>query len=63
MLTALVALQIWSSDRKEHAQEHGATAVEYALMVAFIALGVVVAAKSLGDKTTQVFNKTAASMP
>jgi Flp pilus assembly pilin Flp len=41
--------------------ERGATAVEYALMVGLIAVGIVTAVSALRDKTTDSLNQTAAS--
>lgn len=41
--------------------ERGATAVEYALMVGLISVGIVTAVTALKDKTTDSLNQTAAS--
>jgi Flp pilus assembly pilin Flp len=41
--------------------ERGATAVEYALMVGLIAVGIVTAVSSLRDKTTDSLNQTSCS--
>jgi Flp pilus assembly pilin Flp len=40
-------------------EQHGATAVEYALMVAFIALVIVAAVTFLGQETNKPFQKIA----
>ena len=42
--------------------ERGATAVEYGLMVALIAVVIIVAVKFLGTNLSIVFNKTATSI-
>jgi Flp pilus assembly pilin Flp len=47
--------------RTRRSVERGATAVEYALMVGLIAVGIVTAVSSLRDKTTDSLNQTAAS--
>jgi Flp pilus assembly pilin Flp len=47
--------------RTRRTVERGATAVEYALMVGLIAVGIVTAVSSLRDKTTDSLNQTAAS--
>jgi Flp pilus assembly pilin Flp len=41
--------------------ERGATAVEYALMIGLVAVGIIAALSSLRDKTTDSLNHTAAS--
>jgi Flp pilus assembly pilin Flp len=47
--------------RTRRTVERGATAVEYALMVGLIAVGIVTAVSALRDKTTDSLNQTAAS--
>jgi Flp pilus assembly pilin Flp len=47
--------------RTRRSVERGATAVEYALMVGLIAVGIVTAVSALRDKTTDSLNQTAAS--
>jgi pilus assembly protein Flp/PilA len=42
--------------------ESGATAVEYGLMVALIALVIIVAVVALGDSLSGIFDKTAQSV-
>jgi pilus assembly protein Flp/PilA len=44
-------------------REQGATAVEYGLLVALIAVIIIVAVTALGGKLSSVFNKTSASLP
>ena len=43
--------------------ERGASAVEYGLLVALIAVAIIVAITLLGGKLSGVFNKTTASLP
>ena len=47
----------WSELRERLAQESGATAVEYAIMLAFIAAVIVVAVTFLGQATNGQFEK------
>jgi len=42
--------------------ERGATAVEYGLMVALIAVVIIVAVSALGTNLTGIFNKTASAV-
>ena len=43
--------------------ERGASAVEYGLLVALIAIAIIVAITALGGKLSGVFNKTTSSLP
>ena len=43
--------------------ERGASAVEYGLLVALIAIAIIVAITALGGKLSGVFDKTSASLP
>jgi pilus assembly protein Flp/PilA len=43
--------------------ERGASAVEYGLLVALIAVAIIVAVSLLGGKLSGVFNKTSSSLP
>ena len=43
--------------------ERGASAVEYGLLVALIAVIIIVAVSTLGGKLSGVFDKTQASLP
>jgi pilus assembly protein Flp/PilA len=43
--------------------ERGASAVEYGLLVALIAIGIIVAVSTLGGKLSGVFTKTSNSLP
>jgi pilus assembly protein Flp/PilA len=57
MLQMIVSLQNWFSDRSS--DERGATAVEYGLMVALIAVVIIVAVSLLGKNLSQIFDNTA----
>jgi pilus assembly protein Flp/PilA len=53
LVTAYVATRVWFADvRCRLAQERGATAVEYALMLALIAAVIIGAVTLLGQKTS-----------
>ena len=54
MLKLYTGLQTWWADLKE---EHGATAVEYALMVALIAIVIIVAVTFIGTSAESKFNE------
>jgi pilus assembly protein Flp/PilA len=54
--------QFRSVELKLRNHEGGATAVEYALMVALIAVVIIVAVKLLGTNLSTLFNKTATSI-
>ena len=56
MLELLVNLQSWIAGRKAEIQERGATAVEYALMVGLIAVGIITAVVILKNKVASTFN-------
>jgi pilus assembly protein Flp/PilA len=43
--------------------ERGASAVEYGLLVALIAIAIIVAITALGGKLSGVFDKTTSSLP
>jgi pilus assembly protein Flp/PilA len=43
--------------------ERGASAVEYGLLVALIAVAIIIAVQLLGTKLSGVFNKTSSSLP
>jgi pilus assembly protein Flp/PilA len=43
--------------------ERGASAVEYGLLVALIAVAIIVAVQLLGGKLSGVFDKTSSSLP
>jgi pilus assembly protein Flp/PilA len=56
MLELIVNLQNWTTGRKAEIEERGATAVEYALMVGLIAVGIITAVAALRDKVAKTFN-------
>jgi pilus assembly protein Flp/PilA len=58
MLKITVTTQNWIQLRVEEIRdrEDGATAVEYALMVGLIAVGIITAVAALRDKVSSTFN-------
>lgn len=65
MLKLLVTLQLLAATARDRFtdREQGATAVEYALMVALIAGVIIGAVTLLGHKVTNTFNNVANSIP
>jgi len=59
MLSYLVKLQVKAAALRD---ERGATAVEYGLMVALIAIVIIVAVSLLGSNLSSLFNKVAGSV-
>jgi pilus assembly protein Flp/PilA len=57
MLELFVTSQTWIESRKAEIEERGATAVEYALMVGLIAVGIIGAVVTLKDKIGSTLNK------
>jgi pilus assembly protein Flp/PilA len=58
MLRIYTGISTWWNDLKERAQEEGgATAVEYALMVALIAVVIIVAVTALGNSASDKFDE------
>lgn len=57
MLEMFVNLQTWITGRRAEIEERGATAVEYALMVGLIAVGIITAVVALKDKVSTTFQK------
>ena len=55
MLKSLVSLQSIYLARRAAIEEDGATAVEYALMVGLIAVGIITAVVALKDKVSSTF--------
>jgi pilus assembly protein Flp/PilA len=51
-----------SAELRIRNDDRGATAVEYGLMVALIAIVIIVAVKLLGTNLSTLFNKTATSV-
>jgi pilus assembly protein Flp/PilA len=64
MLRLLVKVQVSlrSAEKRLRNDDNGATAVEYGLMVALIAIVIIVAVKLLGTNLSALFNKTATSV-
>ena len=56
-----VRTQLAAKERMER-MERGASAVEYGLLVALIAIIIIVAVKLLGSNLSSIFNKTATSI-
>jgi pilus assembly protein Flp/PilA len=60
MLKLYTGMQTWWADLKGRAtEEHGATAVEYALMVALIAVVIIAAVSLLGTNASTKFQTVA----
>ena len=55
-------IRIGETVRRFAADDSGATAVEYGLLVAFIALAIVVAVSQVGTKISAVFDSLSASL-
>jgi pilus assembly protein Flp/PilA len=63
MLTLYTGLQMWWAERKDRFQEeHGATAVEYALMVALIAVVILLAVTFLGTSASTKFSQVGSAV-
>jgi len=62
-LRLYTGIQTWWSDlRTRTSEEEGATAVEYALMVALIAAVIIVAVTALGKNASTTFSSVAATI-
>jgi pilus assembly protein Flp/PilA len=60
LLSALTAVTVWFNDLRTRAQdERGATAVEYALMVALIAAVIIGVVTVLGQNSSSKFDSVA----
>lgn len=57
-----VSTQSWIAVRRHKIQEDGATAVEYALMVGLIAIGIITSVVFLKNKVAATFNKVGNTM-
>ncbi|MCR8670698.1 Flp family type IVb pilin [Agrococcus sp. HG114] len=57
MLAFLIAAQTFVADRFDKKNDRGATAVEYGLIVAGIAVAIVVIVFTLGDEIFGMFNQ------
>jgi pilus assembly protein Flp/PilA len=63
MLELYTGLQTWWADLKDRVQdEHGATAVEYALMVALIAVVIILAVTFIGTSAQSKFNQVGSAV-
>ena len=63
MLKLYTGLQTWWADLKDHAtEEQGATAVEYALMVALIAVVIIVAVTFIGTSASTKFRQVGSAV-
>ena len=64
MLPLLIKVQmsLRSAETRIRNDDRGATAVEYGLMVALIAIVIIVAVKLLGTNLSTLFNKAATSV-
>jgi pilus assembly protein Flp/PilA len=63
MLWRLIKLQqLVKLPAKLQCPQHGATSVEYGLMVALIAIVILVAIRLLGTNLSSLFNRTAVSV-
>ena len=56
MIHLVVAIQSFIVHRRALIEERGATAVEYALMVGLIAVGIITAVVALKNKVAKTFN-------
>jgi pilus assembly protein Flp/PilA len=63
MLEMYVSLHTWIAGRKADIDEHGATAVEYALMVGLIAVAIIATVSALGGKVKKTFQTIANTLP
>jgi pilus assembly protein Flp/PilA len=61
MLKQAVRLQMFK-DRVVARKDEGASAVEYGLLVALIAIVIIVAVALLGTRLSSIFNRTASSI-
>lgn len=59
MLHTFVHVTNWIHVRRSQIEERGATAVEYALMVGLIAVGIIGAVVALKNKVSRTFNTVA----
>lgn len=63
MIELFVNLQTMVEHRKVRMEEHGATAVEYALMMGLIAIAIIASVSAFGNKVRATFNQVANTMP
>jgi pilus assembly protein Flp/PilA len=62
MMQFLFTLQSLVADRVQDSKDRGATAVEYALMVALIAVAIITAVIALGTKLITTFGQIATAV-
>jgi pilus assembly protein Flp/PilA len=62
MLQSLITLQSFVADRVEAGKDRGATAVEYGLMVALIAIVIIAAVTLLGGNLRDLFQQAATTI-
>lgn len=63
MLKVYTGVQTWWADVKERfTEEHGATAVEYALMVALIAVVIILAVTFIGTSASTKFSQVGSAV-
>ncbi len=63
MLKMLIALHCLVADRVDASKDRGATAVEYGLMVALIAVAIIAAVTTLGGSLSAMFTAIAGKLP
>jgi pilus assembly protein Flp/PilA len=52
---ARIVAEVWAAARRLYASDCGATAVEYGLIVSFIAVALIIGAQMLGDSLNERF--------
>lgn len=58
LLRVITRVQVWQAELRDRLiDEYGATAVEYAIMLAFIAMVIITAVAFLGQQTNSQFEK------
>ena len=62
VLRMIVAMHVRLNDAADAAKDRGATATEYAVLVAFIALAIIVAVTLFGTDLSNWFNSLAAKL-
>jgi len=62
VLRMIVAMHVRLTDATDAAKDRGATATEYAVLVAFIALAIIVAVTLFGTDLSNWFNHLAAKV-
>jgi len=62
VLRMIVAMHVRLTDATDAAKDRGATATEYAVLVAFIALAIIIAVTLFGTDLSAWFNSLAAKL-